>query len=227
MRRLFSQAILWLQNLTFSLLLTLNTFSSKDKVITLLNSTILYASLLYSAVFYSVLFYSTPTPTPLHSTLLYSTPLHSTLLHSTLLHSTPLHSTPLHSTPLYSTLLYSTPLYSTPLHSTLLCSALLCSAPTLFYPILFYLILFHSIPLSLVAFVELRPQTNLLFLAFGVRCTELQHYQHIELDMSLSCPGSRDNKCPHWDHVVQVFVCCDQGGLCGQELGRWITAFRR
>lgn len=57
---------------------------------------------------------------------------------------------------------------------------------------------------------------------------DLQRYEHVELDLSLSCPGSTDDSCPHWDHVIQLYVCCNASGeLCGLELGRWITPFRR
>ncbi|XP_076006636.1 uncharacterized protein LOC143000990 isoform X2 [Genypterus blacodes] len=53
-------------------------------------------------------------------------------------------------------------------------------------------------------------------------------FDTLELDLSLSCPGSRDSSCAQWDHTVQLFVCCDPFGLyCNMELGRWITAFRR
>ncbi|XP_063952301.1 uncharacterized protein LOC129255975 [Lytechinus pictus] len=56
----------------------------------------------------------------------------------------------------------------------------------------------------------------------------LQDVSKIELDTSLSCPGTRDESCPPWDHTVQLYLCCDQTSpLCGMELGRWITAFRR
>ncbi|XP_069122333.1 uncharacterized protein [Argopecten irradians] len=57
---------------------------------------------------------------------------------------------------------------------------------------------------------------------------ELQNYSKMELDMSLSCPGTMDTECPHWDHTINLYVCCDPGSpLCGMELGRWISAFRR
>jgi len=57
---------------------------------------------------------------------------------------------------------------------------------------------------------------------------EIQRYEHVELDFSLSCPGSRDDTCAHWDHTVQLYVCCNATNeLCGLELGRWITPFRR
>ncbi|KAL2084443.1 hypothetical protein ACEWY4_019961 [Coilia grayii] len=53
-------------------------------------------------------------------------------------------------------------------------------------------------------------------------------YDVLELDASLSCPGRRDETCAHWDHTVQLFVCCNQfSPYCNTELGRWITAFRR
>ncbi|KAM6994372.1 uncharacterized protein LKV04_006787 [Tautogolabrus adspersus] len=56
----------------------------------------------------------------------------------------------------------------------------------------------------------------------------LLDYDLLELDASLSCPGRRDSTCAHWDHTVQLFVCCDHTGpYCNTELGRWITAFRR
>ncbi|XP_076868448.1 uncharacterized protein LOC143519176 [Brachyhypopomus gauderio] len=58
--------------------------------------------------------------------------------------------------------------------------------------------------------------------------TALQDYDTLELDAALSCPGRRDETCAHWDHTVQLLVCCDRfGPYCGLELGRWITAFRR
>ncbi|KAM7427339.1 hypothetical protein ABFA07_021507 [Porites harrisoni] len=57
---------------------------------------------------------------------------------------------------------------------------------------------------------------------------DLQRYEHVELDFSLSCPGSTDDPCAHWDHTVQLYVCCNSASkLCGLELGRWITPFRR
>ena len=57
---------------------------------------------------------------------------------------------------------------------------------------------------------------------------DLRKYSKMELDMSLSCPGTRDTTCGHWDHTINLYVCCDQTSpLCGMELGRWITAFRR
>ncbi|XP_070691172.1 uncharacterized protein [Pempheris klunzingeri] len=56
----------------------------------------------------------------------------------------------------------------------------------------------------------------------------LLDFNRLELDASLSCPGRRDSSCAHWDHTVQLFVCCDPAGpYCNTELGRWITAFRR
>ncbi|XP_021351177.1 uncharacterized protein LOC110448965 [Mizuhopecten yessoensis] len=58
--------------------------------------------------------------------------------------------------------------------------------------------------------------------------TDLQKFSKMELDMSLSCPGTMDTDCPHWDHTINLYVCCDPGSpLCGMELGRWISAFRR
>ncbi|XP_041798340.1 uncharacterized protein si:dkey-256h2.1 isoform X2 [Chelmon rostratus] len=56
----------------------------------------------------------------------------------------------------------------------------------------------------------------------------LSDFNVLELDASLSCPGKRDSSCAHWDHTVQLFICCDRvGPYCNMELGRWITAFRR
>lgn len=58
--------------------------------------------------------------------------------------------------------------------------------------------------------------------------TDLLDYEVLELDASLSCPGRRDETCAHWDHTVQLYVCCDSfSPYCKLELGRWITAFRR
>ncbi|KAK3609886.1 hypothetical protein CHS0354_015079 [Potamilus streckersoni] len=57
---------------------------------------------------------------------------------------------------------------------------------------------------------------------------ELSIFRKFELVMSLSCPGERDTTCAHWDHTIQVFVCCNpESSLCGMELGRWISPFRR
>ncbi|NP_001373269.1 uncharacterized protein LOC337520 precursor [Danio rerio] len=57
---------------------------------------------------------------------------------------------------------------------------------------------------------------------------DISPYDVLELDTSLSCPGRRDETCAHWDHTVQLFVCCnDSSPYCNQELGRWVTAFRR
>ncbi|XP_062510323.1 uncharacterized protein LOC134186380 [Corticium candelabrum] len=57
---------------------------------------------------------------------------------------------------------------------------------------------------------------------------DLQQYSNIELDMALSCPGTRDSTCAQWDHIVSLYICCNMSGpYCGQELGRWITPFRR
>uniref|UniRef100_A0A3Q3VQB7 Peptide-N-glycosidase F N-terminal domain-containing protein n=1 Tax=Mola mola TaxID=94237 RepID=A0A3Q3VQB7_MOLML len=56
----------------------------------------------------------------------------------------------------------------------------------------------------------------------------LLDFNVLELDASLSCPGKRDLSCAHWDHTVQLFICCDRlSPHCNTELGRWITAFRR
>ncbi|XP_048883064.1 uncharacterized protein si:dkey-256h2.1 [Brienomyrus brachyistius] len=57
---------------------------------------------------------------------------------------------------------------------------------------------------------------------------DMTDFNILELDASLSCPGKRDVTCPPWDHTVQLYICCDHfSSLCNQELGRWITAFRR
>ncbi|RXN10609.1 septin-7 isoform X1 [Labeo rohita] len=57
---------------------------------------------------------------------------------------------------------------------------------------------------------------------------DFMNYDILELDASLSCPGRRDETCAHWDHTVQLYVCCDPTSpYCNLELGRWITAFRR
>eukprot|EP00795_Rhopilema_esculentum_P014430 gene14430-5486_t len=56
---------------------------------------------------------------------------------------------------------------------------------------------------------------------------EMQWHSQVYLDMSLSCPGNTDYSCPHWDHTVQLFLDCGGGQFAGEELGRWITPFRR
>ncbi|XP_031560536.1 uncharacterized protein LOC116296630 isoform X2 [Actinia tenebrosa] len=57
---------------------------------------------------------------------------------------------------------------------------------------------------------------------------ELLLYRNVELDMTLHCASKYDYDCPHWDHVVQLTICCNKRNpLCNEELGRWITPFRR
>ncbi|XP_071505492.1 uncharacterized protein [Diadema antillarum] len=61
-----------------------------------------------------------------------------------------------------------------------------------------------------------------------IKMPSLEKVTGIELDAALSCPGTRDESCPPWDHTVQLYLCCDENSpLCGMELGRWITPFRR
>ncbi|XP_061174811.1 uncharacterized protein LOC133183952 [Saccostrea echinata] len=62
----------------------------------------------------------------------------------------------------------------------------------------------------------------------NISTAELTNYQGLELDMSLSCPGDKDTTCGHWDHGISLFVCCNpKSPLCGMEIGRWISPFRR
>lgn len=57
---------------------------------------------------------------------------------------------------------------------------------------------------------------------------ELRNFSKFELHADLSCPGTKDTTCPHWDRTVSLYVCCDPNSpLCGMELGRWISPFRR
>ncbi|ELU13514.1 hypothetical protein CAPTEDRAFT_163986 [Capitella teleta] len=57
---------------------------------------------------------------------------------------------------------------------------------------------------------------------------DLSKFTAMDLDFSLSCFGFQDEECPHWDRTVQLHVCCDwSSALCGAELGRWISPFRR
>lgn len=58
--------------------------------------------------------------------------------------------------------------------------------------------------------------------------SELQKYSTAYLEAELGCYGDTDSSCPDWDRTLQVLVCCEEGSpLCGQELGRWITPFKR
>ena len=66
-------------------------------------------------------------------------------------------------------------------------------------------------------------QVLIVFSNFAV----LQEYSQVYLDMSLSCPGHTDYNCPHWDHTVQLFLDCGSSSFAGEEIGRWITPFRR
>jgi len=56
---------------------------------------------------------------------------------------------------------------------------------------------------------------------------DLSDYDQVYLDTALSCTSDRDEGCPPWDHVPQLFMCCEGAPLCNVEVGRWITAFRR
>lgn len=75
----------------------------------------------------------------------------------------------------------------------------------------------------------------------------LQEKKKVTLEMNLNCPDKFDDSCPAWDHVVRMFVCCDDEHVCptcepniwlastneisppkcGQEIARWITPFKR
>ena len=34
-------------------------------------------------------------------------------------------------------------------------------------------------------------------------------YDRLELDFTLGCPGPNDTSCPLWDHVLQLYVYCN------------------
>lgn len=58
----------------------------------------------------------------------------------------------------------------------------------------------------------------------------MSQYGVFELDMQLGCPTPWDTSCAIWDRTVQLSICCEgtEGTpLCGAELGRWISPFRR
>lgn len=39
---------------------------------------------------------------------------------------------------------------------------------------------------------------------------QLKAYKHFSVEMALTCGGGGlDRDCPAWDHVIQMFVCCD------------------
>ncbi|GAU88643.1 hypothetical protein RvY_01302-2 [Ramazzottius varieornatus] len=52
-------------------------------------------------------------------------------------------------------------------------------------------------------------------------------FAKMTLDLQLQCPGATDRTCAEWDHTVHLFVCCDDSPMCGMELGRWISPYRR
>ena len=52
-------------------------------------------------------------------------------------------------------------------------------------------------------------------------------FAKMTLDLQLQCPGGTDRSCAEWDHTVHLFVCCDDSPMCGMELGRWISPYRR
>ena len=57
---------------------------------------------------------------------------------------------------------------------------------------------------------------------------EFNKYTKMQLDMALTCPGTRDVTCAEWDRTVVLRVCCKTGSqLCDMELGRWISPYRR
>lgn len=46
--------------------------------------------------------------------------------------------------------------------------------------------------------------------------------------MLFFCFGERDIICGYWDYGISLFVCCNFNFiLCGMEIGRWISLFRR
>ena len=61
----------------------------------------------------------------------------------------------------------------------------------------------------------------------SIMFNKLSDYDQVFLDAALSCKSERDEGCPPWDHVPQLFMCCEGADLCNVEIGRWITAFRR
>ena len=60
-----------------------------------------------------------------------------------------------------------------------------------------------------------------------VTLSGLSNYDQLFIDAALGCESDRDEGCPPWDHVPQLFICCEGASLCNVEIGRWITAFRR
>uniref|UniRef100_A0A8C7NPS5 Si:dkey-256h2.1 n=1 Tax=Oncorhynchus mykiss TaxID=8022 RepID=A0A8C7NPS5_ONCMY len=53
---------------------------------------------------------------------------------------------------------------------------------------------------------------------------DMLDFDMLELDAFLFCPSQRNDS--HWDHTVQLFVCCnDFSPHCNMEMGRCITAF--
>ena len=63
--------------------------------------------------------------------------------------------------------------------------------------------------------------------AVQVQLRDVTAYNQLYLDAALGCEGDRDEQCPPWDHVTSLYVCCNNNNLCGTEVGRWITPFRR
>lgn len=48
----------------------------------------------------------------------------------------------------------------------------------------------------------------------------------LQIISALDCPGKNDISCPIWDRSLQLLVACD-GSSKFEELGRWITSFKR
>ena len=64
--------------------------------------------------------------------------------------------------------------------------------------------------------------------SFPITPSQMQQYGKLEIDAQLNCPGKNDDTCPMWDRTLQLLVCCNSSSiLCNQEIGRWITPFKR
>lgn len=72
-------------------------------------------------------------------------------------------------------------------------------------------------------------------------------YDRLKIEFRLECPSLKDESCPVYDHLIQVFVCCgdaatqatcpacsltpwvsgEAGVVCGWEIARYATPYRR
>eukprot|EP01118_Nematostelium_gracile_P005349 TRINITY_DN1685_c0_g1_i4.p1 TRINITY_DN1685_c0_g1~~TRINITY_DN1685_c0_g1_i4.p1 ORF type:complete len:506 (+),score=71.59 TRINITY_DN1685_c0_g1_i4:412-1929(+) len=63
----------------------------------------------------------------------------------------------------------------------------------------------------------------------SVELPDLSKFSELKIELELGCIGRLDTDCPIWDRLLSLTVCCGdpEEKECWNELGRWVTPFRR